>query len=895
MAEMRKVANVYVLQSSEPARQDDPDEWSHALAAFFSLMDQAMHSGVKEQWLFVFVDPCMGGHGATPGVDAEQASRNLLQHYQHGQLICENILALDQREIHVPTAKSLLDTEPSEKAKKRGNAEFPCPLAAKKNCSEEKELHRWKCSKCSQALEYGFDGYLYCDCGKAPADSFVFNCGKTRHGRDYVGFGDVKAVLKTVKPFKEINILILGETGVGKSTWINGFVNFLTYATLDEALAEPVYLIPAQFTTMDQNFDEKIIFMKALAAPENEDTMTGQSATQMPKSYVFKKGNILVRLIDTPGIGDTSGTEQDKKNFVNIMQHLSNYDSLHGICILLKPNSARLTVMFQFCIKELLTHLHRDACHNITFVFTNARGTFYRPGDTMPILKKLIKDSKGVNITLNKDTVYCVDSEAVRFMAAMKAGVEFDQTEKDNFIKSWEKSVEETERLLKYISERPPHVLQNTLSLNEARRMILSFTEPLAQITRNIQLNLKLADDKADEIKATKYSREELKRKLYVPVLDLEPVQLGFPRTVCISQKCIKMVGQKVNYITWCHEHCYLTGIVPNQYPQPGLKSCAAMSPTGGLSCAHCQCSWEKHMHITYELQETEIKEVDPNIQDLLRQKDGQIAAVELLLHDLQQRKMDLTAEEEQIRKVSAKFGYFLKKNAMIPYNDAMEEYLRYLISAEYEKIAIGASRDNLENYQKMLNAYREEKRILEDAMQNQDEDRQITAKDIKDAIRSLYSLPINGQTIRDLVDVVQGAHGQQQRHSEIFYSPKHPKNVRKAKKRNGMQRLMDVFDYDYGDYGRHEGERPYGRGAFDWQRMMEYDEDRRMEQYGGPSGVGRVPWSGAFALPPVVHAPLSRAPPRRMRSRTPSPSREMEVDSSSRYGVREFLRKYLW
>ncbi|XP_055348945.1 uncharacterized protein LOC129595840 [Paramacrobiotus metropolitanus] len=643
---------------------------------------------------------------------------------------------------------------------------------------------------------------------------------------------------------------------------------------------------------MDRNFDEKVIIMKALTAPENEDTMTGQSATQMPKSYVFKKGNILVRLIDTPGIGDTRGTEQDKKNFVSIMQHLSNYDSLHGISILLKPNSARLTVMFQFCIKELLTHLHRDACHNITFIFTNARGTFYRPGDTMPILKKLIQDSK-LNILLNKDTVYCVDSEAVRFMAAMKAGVEFDQTEKENFVKSWEKSVEETERLLKYISERPPHPLQNTLSLNEARRMILSFTEPLAQITRNIQVNLKLADDKADEIKATKYSREKLKRKLYVPVLDLEPVPLGFPRTVCISQKCIKMVGQKVNYITWCHNHCYLKEIEANQYPQPGLKSCTAMSASGGVSCARCQCSWEKHMHITYELQETEIKKVDPHIQDLLRQKDGQIAAVELLLHDLQQRKMNLTAEEEQIRKVSAKFGYFLKMNAMLPYNDAMEEYLRYLISAEHEKIAIGASRDSLANYQKMVNAYREEKRILEEAMQNQDDDRQITAKDIKDAIRSLYKLPINGKAIRDMVDVVQDAHAQQQRHTEICYSPKQPGTIRATRKRNGVQRLLDGFDGhdEYRDYDRHESKRPCRRDIGYWQGMREY-EDRRMAQYGGPSG--RVPRYEGPARPPMGRNPLPRDPPHHMRKRTPSP-RQRDGDASRGYSVREFFRRFFF
>ncbi|XP_055347714.1 uncharacterized protein LOC129594881 [Paramacrobiotus metropolitanus] len=827
----------------------------------------------------------------------EGSKGNEVVHYRNGQPMYDEFEE-DDGEEGVPMAKPTIAPVKSPQAQKRGAVELPCPGSNRPGRCPPEMVHSWKCAECHDLLEYGFDDHFYCKCGKAPAESFTFHCGQRKHGLQYLGFQPsvLSNLVDKLKAFKEINILILGETGVGKSTWINGFVNFVTYATLDEALQEPVYLIPAHFTTLDEKYEMQKVTM---GKSDNEDETPGQSCTQMPKTYVFRKGNNIIRLIDTPGIGDTRGAEQDKKNFQFIMDHLSHYDSLHGICILLKPNNARLTVMFRFCIKELLSHLHRDACENIVFVFTNARSTFYRPGDTYQALQKLIESSKGVNyhvnITLGPNTVYCVDNEAVRFMAALKFGIKFGESEQENFKKSWETSVKETNRLVDYVANRSPHMLRQTLSLNEARRQILAFTEPLAHITKNIQTNIQAADDKADEILHLQHSRKDLEGRLYVPSIDLETIPLPYPRTVCVAQKCIKMVGQKANYITHCHEHCYLTGIEPGKYPQPGLQSCAAMG--NKQTCSHCGCIWEMHMHIEYEINEVEVPMVDSSIQALLSQRDGNILAVQQTIQDLQDRKAQLNNEMDEITKVATKFGYFLKSNAMIPYNDSMEDYLQYLIRAEEEKVAIGASRKGLEDYQGMLQRYREEKKLLEQAMASGANHAQITATEIDSAIKSLYSLPINGQVIKNLVETKNWTSGQQMEHAETIYkpAPQYKKQKKQSNKKGLLERGVDYVAnlWTGGDRNRNQyGKSDYGgnyangnHGYRGYQQAYPPKGHNYNSQYGhsnrGAYGYGADRYAPQNTYRPGSHSQTDpyagRGPSSAYRGQPPNPSMYQE------------------
>lgn len=141
----------------------------------------------------------------------------------------------------------------------------------------------------------------------------------------------------------------------------------------------------------------------------------------------FQLGDVTLKIIDTPGIADSRGVDKDISNLKNSLPFLSNYKELNAICILLKPNNAKVGVVFKYCILELLTHLNKTACNNILFLFTNSRGTFYKPGDTAKPLRKVLENIRSkppfVDIKFDQENYFCFDSEAFKYLVKKLATI----------------------------------------------------------------------------------------------------------------------------------------------------------------------------------------------------------------------------------------------------------------------------------------------------------------------------------------------------------------------------------------------------------------------------------------------------------------------------------------
>ena len=561
---------------------------------------------------------------------------------------------------------------------------------------------------------------------------------------------------KISKPKQEMNILILGETGVGKSTWINAVANYLSFPTLKIAeKGKLMSLIPTSFTLIDD--DNKKVKV-TVGADENEQfEEEGQSATQEPRAYILHLDEMTIRLIDTPGIGDTRGIEKDKENLESILRYLTNLDKLNGICILLKSNAPRLTVNFKFCLQELLKHLHKDASKNIVFCYTYARNSNYEPGEALPILKKLLQQLKGNEIKIQHDTMYFVDNESFRFLCAKHNGVKFDDLLLKDSERSWKKSYDEVSRMIKHFKSIKPHEVTEMISVNEARRIIIELQKPIADILMVIQENIMTWKAMNRFKQAFKESFvAEMKDDCLLPVITYDTKKLDCPRTVCTSNKCVDYKnisdteGCAIINFKHCHDPCF-EAVDLDLDPRRQVKKCKMMSGVMFKTCKACGCAWDKHMNISFETVKNRKYIVNPDFDDAINFANSLNEQMDFRVRALEQKIRAYAEEEKVIVDVIAKFGYFLKTNAIISINDGFEDYVKYQIRLLEEKC--GPNTQVVDRLKSVLNEYHKEVDALEDAMNNNVESTESTTNIVSTLTEKLFKLPVYGETLRGVVE----------------------------------------------------------------------------------------------------------------------------------------------
>ena len=364
----------------------------------------------------------------------------------------------------------------------------------------------------------------------------------------------MRSTLKEIRPSQDRNILILGESGVGKSTWINGLANYVHYETLEEALdtRSKLYIsIPTRFHHEDDKGERVKVDVRTQGVDDedsdsNENFEEGKASTQKSTVYklVLKGGELTYNLIDTPGLCDPDGIHKDEANMKNILGLLNSFEDVHAICILMRPNVTRLSTQFCYCLGEILTHLHKSACSNIMFCFTHTRATFYKATDTIQSLRAFFGEHEKEELSslvVSNDRIFCFDNETFRLLALYKEGIEFDDKAVSEFSSSWSRSSAETARLLESVDTLRPHRIEETMSLNEAKELIFNMSRTLVIVCEAIDVTCQRYDHAVEW--ALKMENEAADWATRLTIRRAVPVvyTLDMPYTACTHRKCVEV------------------------------------------------------------------------------------------------------------------------------------------------------------------------------------------------------------------------------------------------------------------------------------------------------------------------------------------------------------------
>ncbi|XP_041667745.1 uncharacterized protein LOC121525696 [Cheilinus undulatus] len=199
---------------------------------------------------------------------------------------------------------------------------------------------------------------------------------------------------------KETNktILLLGETGSGKSTLINALVNYAMGVRWEDDVWFKI--VDEKGNRQSETEEED----KSQSGSEEEEEEESQCVSQTSDVIVYqicgfqdKTLPFSLTIIDTPGYGDTRGAKQDEKVSKSLLDLFRSEDGVHEINVVglvLKAAENRLSDRFRYVLDSVMSLFGKDMEENIVSLITFSDGT--KPKNALKTLKTAqIKCAKG--------------------------------------------------------------------------------------------------------------------------------------------------------------------------------------------------------------------------------------------------------------------------------------------------------------------------------------------------------------------------------------------------------------------------------------------------------------------------------------------------------------------
>ena len=439
-------------------------------------------------------------------------------------------------------------------------------------------------------------------------------------------------------------LMVMGATGAGKSTRINGMANYI----------------------MGVKWDDDFRFKLVIDDP---NVSQDKSQTKFITAYTFypMAGSAVpytFTVIDTPGFGDTDGLQRDREITKQIKEFFSirppnGIVHLDGIGFVTQASLARLTPTQEYIYNSVLSIFGKDVAQNIFMLVTFADGQ--RPPVLQAITKaKIILGDK--HFKFNNSALFADNKETEESFDAM----------------FWKMGFRSFETFFAEFKTRESVSLQLTQEVLNEREQLQTLIEGL-----NPQITIGL--NKIEEMR-----QEEL--VLQTRVMEIETnkeftyeVEISKPRQVDISGK-----GVYTTTCLTCNFTCHPNCAFPNDEDK---YKCSAMDKSS-YQCTVCpgHCSWDKHKNLPYLIEFDTI--IETRTSEDLKKKyesakmgkskvEGMIQKLDGFLQDVHSKVLTMISKAQRCLRR-------LDEIALKPNPLTQVEYLELLIESEKQEAKSG-------------------------------------------------------------------------------------------------------------------------------------------------------------------------------------------------------------
>ncbi|XP_045123187.1 uncharacterized protein LOC123511402 [Portunus trituberculatus] len=468
-------------------------------------------------------------------------------------------------------------------------------------------------------------------------------------------------------------IMLVGATGSGKTTLINGMINFIFGVQWKDT------------------FRFKMI---------TEPNAHRQSKSQTTKitSYTLHYMNgfkipYTLTIVDTPGFGDTSGIERDRQITETVRKFFqtpgtNGISHIDAICLVVNSSLARLTGPQKYIFDQILSVFARDIASNIFLLLT------FADGNDPQALSAITEDKipHQAHFKFNNSALYTFQNEE-------RKGEDHDSDDEGFTEMFWKMGVKSFVKFLNQLKTVKSKSLTLTQEVLNERSSLQTYIEGIQVDIKNglstldrLKRELSILEDHKADIARNKDFEYEVNEEVQVQI----PTPVGHYVTNCLH--CNRT----------CHADCAYAD-------DRDKRKCVAMNWIGNCRICPHECYWDLHrnMKYRYETQQRKVKKTYSELHEKYEKAtEGKLSAeklVEEINGEFDALQIKVVWMADCVRKSIER----LKEIALRPSPMSTVEYVDILIESEKSEARQGWQarvnqlyrvRDEAEQMQKIAN-----------------------------------------------------------------------------------------------------------------------------------------------------------------------------------------------